>query len=170
MAFDTSSALLATKLDDAPSTIWIWDTITAELRAVLLFHGNIVKTSWHPTIRETLLIVCEGDSYNSLAFVWDPLSDGPKPLDFSGRLSNGKMQIHWLNVDGLEPGVLFASDSRQYLLASLAVDENEPVPWFSDGESNNMLNDNSPHTMTAHNDNEYEEEASELDDTFCFKK
>ncbi|ROW12777.1 hypothetical protein VMCG_00419 [Cytospora schulzeri] len=170
MAFDISSALLATKLDDAPSTIWIWDTTTAELRAVLLFHGNISKISWHPTIRETLLVVSEGDSYNSLAFIWDPLSSGPKPIDLSGRLTNSKLQLHWLNVSGLEPGALFASDSRQYLLASLAVDEDEPVPWSSDGESSTMLSDNSQHVTTAHTDDDSEGEASELDDTFCFKK
>lgn len=170
MVFDTSCALLATRLDDAPSTVWIWDTTTAELRAVLLFHGNISKISWHPTIRETLLIVCEGDSNNSLAFVWDPLSGGPKPLDFSGRLSNVKLQVHWLNLNGLEPGALFASDGRQYLLASLAVTEDETVPWLCDSESSTLLNDNSPRIMPAHTDDEYEEGASELDDTFCFKK
>lgn len=170
MAFDASSVLLATKLEDAQSTIWIWDTTTAELRAVLLFHGNISRFSWHPTIRETLLIICEGDAYNSLSFVWDPLSGGPKPLDFSDRLSSGKLQVHWLNINGLEPGALFASDSREYLLASLAVDEGESIPWSADGESSTLLSDNSPHLMTAHHDDEYEEEASELDDTFCFKK
>lgn len=170
MTFDASSVLLATKLDDAPSTIWIWDTTTAELRAVLLFHGNISRFSWHPTLRETLLIVCEGESYNSLAFMWDPLSGGPKPLDFSGRLSNGKVQVHWLNINGLKPGALFSSDSRQYLLASLAVDEDENVPWSTNGESSTLLGDISTHLTNALTDDESEGETSELDDTFCFKK
>ncbi|KUI56299.1 WD repeat-containing protein WRAP73 [Cytospora mali] len=170
MAFDASSVLLATRLEDAPSTIWIWDTTTAELRAVLLFHGNISRFSWHPAIRETLLIVCEGDLYNPLAFLWDPLSGGPKALDFSDRLSDDKLQVHWLNVNGLEPGALLVSDSRKYLLTSLAVEEGEPVPWSSDGDSSTLLSKNSPHSGDAHLDDEYEEEASELDDTFCFKK
>lgn len=170
MAFDASSALLATKLDDAPSTIWIWDTTAAELRAVLLFHGNVSRFSWHPTTRETLLIVCEGDAYNSLAFMWDPLSDGPKPLDFSDRLSNGKLQVQWLKVDGLGPAALFASDSRDFVLASLAKTEDEPVPWFVDGVSHSMLSNNTPHLEVTHANDEGEEEISELDDTFCFKK
>jgi hypothetical protein len=56
------------------------------------------------------------------------------------------------------------------LLASLAVTEDEIVPWLCDGESSTLLNDDSPHIMPAYIDDEYEEGASELDDTFCFKK
>lgn len=115
-------------------------------------------------------MTCEGDSHNSLAFTWDPLSEGPRPIDFAGQLSNGKVQVIWLQVDGLEPGALFASDSSQYMLASLADDDDETVPWNADDQQSGLLNENSARVTNAHIDNSSEEENSELDDTFCFKR
>lgn len=164
MSFDSSSVLLATKLEDAPSTVWIWDTTAAELRAVLLFHGSVSRISWHPTIRETLLVTCDGDAYNSLIFVWDPLSEGPKPVDFSERLSDGKVHAHWVNMPDLDPGVLFVSNGREYLFASLGEDEEGPVPWPADAEISGL-----DHTDDLASTDAYDEEASQLDDTFGFK-
>ncbi|KAL1874260.1 hypothetical protein Daus18300_003624 [Diaporthe australafricana] len=169
-AFDPSSTLLATKLEDAPGTLWVWDIEAAELRAVLLFHGTVSRLSWHPTIRETLLVSCEGDSHKSLAFTWDPLSDGPRPVDFSGKLSNGKVQVLWLQVDGLESGALFASNSSQYVLATLADDDDETFLWVAGDQPNSLLSEGSPRSTTARIENSSEGETSELDDTFCFKR
>lgn len=113
---------------------------------------------------------CEGDSHNSLAFTWDPLSEGPRPMDFAGHLSNGKVQVLWLQIDGLEPGAVFASDGSQCVLASLADDDDESIPWTAGDQQSGLLNENSPRVTTAHIDNSSEEEGSELDDTFCFKR
>lgn len=113
---------------------------------------------------------CEGDSHKSLAFTWDPLSDGPRPVDFSGKLSNGKVQVLWLQIDGLEYGTLFASNSSQYMLASLADDDDETFPWVAGDQPNGLLSENSPRSTTARIENSYEGETSELDDTFCFKR
>lgn len=166
MSFDPSSALLATKLEDAPSTLWIWDVAAAELRAVLIFHGNVSRVSWHPTIRETMLVVCDGDAYKALVFFWDPLSEGPEMCNFSDPLCNGSVQADWLTVPNLEPGALFASDNRSYLLASLAENDDEPVPWSTDSEDLDAP-DMTEHSMSA---DFYDDEASQLDDTFCFKR
>ncbi|KAI7780147.1 hypothetical protein LA080_016336 [Diaporthe eres] len=168
--FDPSSTLLATKLEESPGTVWVWDIEAAELRAVLLFHASVSRLSWHPVIRETLLVSCEGDSHNSLAFTWDPLSEGPRPIDFAGQLLTGKVQVVWLQIDGLEPGALFASDCSQYMLASLANDDDEPLPWIAGDQQSGLLNGNSPRVTTANIDNSSEGEISELDDTFCFKR
>lgn len=113
---------------------------------------------------------CEGDSHNSLAFTWDPLSEGPKSIDFAGQLSNGKVQVVWLQIDGLEPGALFASDSNRYMLASLADYDDESVPWTAGDQQSGLLNENSPRVTTAQTGNTSDEETSELDDTFCFKR
>lgn len=170
LSFDPSSALLATKLGEAPSTIWVWDVTAAELRAVLVFHGSVSSIAWHPTIRETLLVACEGDAYNSTIFIWDPLSEGPKPVDFSGHLSNGKVQAGWLSLDNVDPGALFASDGKEYLLASLVADSDDgPLPWPADGDISGFLSSARSEYSTL-SDDAYEEEPSELDDTFCFKK
>lgn len=167
MSFDPSSALLATKLEEAPSTLWIWDVAAAELRAILIFHGNVSRVSWHPTIRETALITCDGDAYKMLVFLWDPLSEGPQSCNFSERLPNGNVQALWLNVPTLEPGAIFASNGGEYLLASLAENDDEPVPWSTDGEDGEEL-DMTEHSMSG--GDAYEDEASQLDDTFCFKR
>ncbi|KAJ4425070.1 hypothetical protein N0V82_000352 [Gnomoniopsis sp. IMI 355080] len=165
-SFDPTSTLLATRLEEAPSTLWVWEIASAELRAALLFHGNVSQVIWHPTIRETMLVICEGDAYNSLVFSWDPLSEGPQTIDLSERLPNGKVQATWLSLHSLEPGALFASDNRNYLLASLAENDDETVPWPADSENSNF-SDVTDHSMSA---NAYDDEASQLDDTFCFKK
>lgn len=121
---------------------------------------------WHPTIHETLLVTCDGEAYNSLVFLWDPLSEGPQTVDFSQDLPNSKVQAVWLHLHTLEPGALFASDNRRYLLASLAENDGEPVPWFSDSENSNF-SDATNHSISA---TAYDDGASELDDTFCFKR
>lgn len=171
LSYDPSSALLATKLGEAPSTLWIWDVTAAELRAVLVFHGNVSSTAWHSTIRETLLVTCEGDAYKSTIFTWDPLSQGPKSVDFSEHLSNGKVQAVWLGLDNVDPGVLFASDGSEYLLASLVADsEDGPLPWPADGDMSSLLSSARSEYPTVSDDDAYDEEPSELEDTFCFKK
>ncbi|KAF3769942.1 hypothetical protein M406DRAFT_248387 [Cryphonectria parasitica EP155] len=162
LSFDASSTLLATRLEDSPSTVWIWDVAAAELRAVLLFHRAVLRVLWHPVIRETLLIACDDDACNSPVFLWDPLSEGPKPVDLSGRLSNGKLYATWLDLNHNKPGALFISDSKGYLLASLADQETESVPWCAEGELSDELD--TTQDFDAH------DEASPLDDTFCFKK
>lgn len=181
MAFDSSSNLLATRLEESPSTLWIWDLTVAELRAVLMFHGNISTASWHPSVRETLLIRCEGDLYQGLVFVWDPLTEGPKPIDFTSQPSmgqiTGKSQIIWLALKDIEPGVLFFSDSKNYIMASLVDSEEDPVPW--EGKQNSAL-----HSATRTDDSlldilhangsdqgaDGEDDDDELDDTFHFKR
>lgn len=171
LSFDPSSPLLATKLGEASSTVWVWDVTAAELRAVLVFHGDVSSITWHPTIRETLLVTCEGDAYNSTIFIWDPLSEGPKSVEFSGQLSNNKIQTLWLNLDNVEPGALFASDGEEYLLASLVADsEDGPLPWPADGDTSSFLGSAKSEYSTVPDDAYDEEEPSELDDTFCFKK
>ncbi|KAK5664163.1 hypothetical protein OQA88_378 [Cercophora sp. LCS_1] len=134
--FDPSSALVATRLDDSPGTVWIWDVQAAELRAALLFHGNITSLSWHPNIHETLLIRCDGDQYNGNMFVWDPLSEGPRSVDFAQHLPGakavGRLRASWLALDTSSPPSLFLSDAQNYLLASVAELDQTP-PWGDHG-------------------------------------
>ncbi|KAK4137148.1 WD40 repeat-like protein [Trichocladium antarcticum] len=133
ITFDSSSTLVATRLDDSPSTIWIWDVQATELRAVLLFHGNVATLSWHPRIPETLLVKCEGDQYNGLVFVWDPLSEGPRPVNFCQRLpgakAGGKPRALWLGIDSSSSPSIFFSDAQNYVLACIGEADQGPPPW-----------------------------------------
>ncbi|EFQ33352.1 WD40 domain-containing protein [Colletotrichum graminicola] len=177
--FDASSSLLATTLEDWPSTVWVWDLASSELRAVLLFHGNVSAFCWHPTHREVLVVTCEGDSYAGLAFVWDPLSDGPKTVDFGGQLPEakvlGKPQVSWLDWTG-DAAVLLLGDNKYRIMACLADPEDSVAPW-QDAQRGDL-------TMTTGRDETqlstpaldgFDEDLSgldmsEVDDTFSFKR
>jgi WD40 repeat protein len=185
--FDPSSVLVATRLDDSPGTVWIWDLQAAELRAILLFHGSINGLSWHPTIRETLLIRCEGDQYNGVVFVWDPLSEGPRSVDFSQHLPTkvtGKSRALWLGRDTSISPSLFLSDAQNYVLASLIeLDQGSP-PWGDGigvtgltGNARGAMREESPLELVPAADNGTEslglgqdEDDSELEDTFIHKR
>ncbi|KAI5465839.1 WD40-repeat-containing domain protein [Mariannaea sp. PMI_226] len=131
LGFDASSTLIATRLDDLPSTLWIWDVAAGELRAVLMFHCAI-SFDWHPAIRELLLVTCQDDSHRGVSFVWDPLSDGPRPISLGAHLPDGKIvgkpQCVWLKGHTDLP-VLLISDTQHYLMVSCGDAEQCPTPW-----------------------------------------
>ena len=118
IAFDTSSNLLATRLEESPFTLWIWDIASAELRAVLMFHSSI-SFKWHPQIRELLLITCQDEEFRGSSYIWDPLSNGPRHLSLAQQLPGGKVegktQSSWVNWEQDVP-ILFLSDANRYLL------------------------------------------------------
>ncbi|ROT35868.1 WD40 domain-containing protein [Sodiomyces alkalinus F11] len=178
-AFDSSSSLLATKLEEAPSTIWIWDLVSSELRAVLIFHASISDFSWHPDMRELLMIRCEGDSYSGLLFVWDPLWEGPRTLDFGSHMPDskigGKTQSSWVTWPG-QPAVLFFGNTRHYMIATPARSEETPAPWqdFQIGDRSlgkRKIESPSPR-QGGGTDGLFplNDELSCVDDTFSFKK
>ncbi|KAI1212862.1 uncharacterized protein F4807DRAFT_302374 [Annulohypoxylon truncatum] len=182
--FDCSSSLLATRLEDAPGTIWIWDLPSSDLRAVLMYHANVTKLEWHPVLPELLLMRCEGDSYGSLMFAWDPLSHGPRPIDMAHQFPealSGKTYATWMRAR-TESAALFFSNETTCMLVSLADSDGETLPWhdsmpgspISHGSDINMQSsprlayepDDAEDSMNIDlDDDDY---ASELDDTFQF--
>ncbi|CAM1505613.1 Fc.00g112500.m01.CDS01 [Cosmosporella sp. VM-42] len=131
-AFDASSSLLATRLDDSPGTLWIWDVTAGELRAVLIFHSS-VTFSWSPCARELLLVNCQDEGSRGVSYVWDPLSNGPKPVSLEECLPGGKIvgkpQAVWVNRESEFP-VLVLSDAQHYLLVSCGGDTDQcATPW-----------------------------------------
>ncbi|RDA86731.1 hypothetical protein CP532_4207 [Ophiocordyceps camponoti-leonardi (nom. inval.)] len=132
-AFDASSTLLATRLDDWPSTTWIWDVAAAELRAVLMFHSHVTFT-WHPTSRELLLIGCQDEARRGTSFVWEPLSEGPRTVSAQAQLptgaATGRCQVSWVGRPTESPELVVA-DGENYVLLSLSGSN----PWQDDEES-----------------------------------
>lgn len=155
------------------STIWIWDLSVAELRAVLIFHANVSNVSWHPCVRELLLVTCEGDDHSGLVFIWDSLSKGPKSIDFARRLPDhkivGKPRVAWLWSEA-DPAAIFFSDNKVYLLASLAEPDSPPFPCLSGDPGDEFAIE----TPAAEIDQDLSalgnEDISEMDDTFSFKR
>lgn len=132
--FDSSGTLLATRTENMPTTIWIWDVSTRILRTLLILHAPVAKVTWHPTVNELLMIRCEGDESRGLVHLWDPSWQEPKIIDFAAQIPGGKILgktiARWLNVDSRYPA-LFFSDSQDCLLASISEhDTKEEVPWM----------------------------------------
>jgi hypothetical protein len=160
----------------------------AELRAVLLFHGNVASLLWHPHVPETLLIRCEGDQYNGLVFVWDPLSEGPRSVNFGqhlpGAKAAGKPRALWLGVNTSSPPLLFFSDSQNYVLACLGETDQGPAPWGAAdfhgaglaAEGHEQCEESPLHLVPASGtraeapDLEDDDDYSELEDTFVHKR
>lgn len=156
--FDASSTLMATRLDDSPSTLWIWDLVAAELRAVLLFHSH-VSFKWHPSSRQLLLVNCQDEVRRGASFVWDPVFDGPTSVSPEHHLPRpsaaGKSQAVWVNRKAERPSFLL-SDAEHFVLLSLSGPEQPSNPWHGDDQDDEQ-------THGA-------DDASTVDDTFFFKK
>lgn len=129
--FDSSSTLLATRLDDSPGTIWIWDIAAAELRAALVFHTT-ATIQWHPKIRELLLITCQDAGQHGVMFTWDPLSNGPVTIVAEDHLPNpttaGKIRTTWVNRQ-VEFPILLVSDMQHCVLLSPMNSSDGVNPW-----------------------------------------
>lgn len=168
-AFDSSSTLLATRLDDSPCTLWIWDVVAAELRAVLIFHTT-VAFQWHTSSRELLLITSQGPAQQAVSFIWDPLSNGPTPLVPEVYLPEGraagKSQVAWINRETELP-VLFVSDAQHYLLLSPSSPSQDANPWKQAAVSH----DSSEFQYNSPTSNHYamDDEDEIMDDTFSFR-
>jgi hypothetical protein len=183
--FDASSNLLATRLDESPTTLWIWDLAAAELRAVLIFHST-VEFQWHPSIQELLLITCPDETRRSSAFVWDPLSDGPAFAAFEEQLPEqrlaSKERALWVNSSS-EPPTLLLSDNRHYCLLSLA-SEGQAPHWQDVTEQtiDNTSGDasllqagfvrtqNATRSPNNHDADVDDDDTSLVDETFFFKR
>lgn len=135
-SFDASATLLASRLEDSNSALWVWDVKAVELRAVLLFHAAVASFHWHPHIKELLMVTCTGDMHKDVVFVWDPLSDGPRCIDLGTRLSRdktaaAKLQPSWLHLnDG--NAALMVGDSSQAALVSLVDPADVSPAWAED--------------------------------------
>ncbi|KAH8815661.1 hypothetical protein F5884DRAFT_852127 [Xylogone sp. PMI_703] len=200
MTFDSSGTLLATRTENMPTTIWIWDVTTKMLRTVVIFHSPIAKCNWHPRINELLMIRCEGEERNGLVYLWDPSWEGPKIVNFEMQIPGGKLigksVIRWLNVNFIHPAIFF-SDSQDCILTSVSRPEDtENVPWQDAPSKPFDIYDDRPESplvlvpaeekrpfRRVNVDNTYAEDedsfaglsvdsddADEVDDTFQFRK
>ncbi|APA10529.1 hypothetical protein sscle_06g052990 [Sclerotinia sclerotiorum 1980 UF-70] len=196
MAFDISGTLLATKIEEMPSAVWVWDVRSRSLRALLIMHAPIARVIFHPSINELLLIRCEGEENKGRVQLFDPSWITPRIISFGAQLPEGKIIgksiIRWLNVVSALPCIFF-SDSQDCILMSLSqANDAEMVPWHASearevdiygqtkesplnlgGVEGNRPFGRSNTDSIADKDNSYlemSEGSEELDDTFHFRK
>ncbi|PHH63579.1 hypothetical protein CDD81_5671 [Ophiocordyceps australis] len=164
VAFDASSTLLATRLEDSPGTLWIWHVATGKLSAVLICHSSAVF-SWHPQIGELLLATCQEGAQAGSSVVWEPLSlQGPQVVSLPNikamSTATGQPQVTWMGTQS-DHGQLLFSDTKHYLLVSMADDEADQ--WHQDYDADEG-HEASRLVLDASDD-----DTSALDDTFSFR-
>ncbi|PHH70301.1 hypothetical protein CDD82_7216 [Ophiocordyceps australis] len=164
VAFDASSTLLAARLEDSPGTLWIWHVAAGKLSAVLICHSSVVF-SWHPHIGELLLATCQDGAQAGSSVVWEPLSlQGPQVVSAPNikamSTATAQSQVTWIGTQSNHGQLLF-SNSKQYLLVSMADDETDP--WHQDYDADEGR-EASRHVLDATDDG-----TSTLDDTFLFR-
>ncbi|KKA31048.1 hypothetical protein TD95_002973 [Thielaviopsis punctulata] len=183
--FDSSSNLLATVVEEYRSTLWIWDLTDSDLRAVVLFHGSISRISWHPQTPELLLITtaaAEGGPSNA-AYVWDPLSEGPRAMPFPAQpVKPGKavprLRAHWV-AHMTEPPVVLLNDGSNGTMVALSEEGEQQVDskmgndglWENAVLTAKVLHKSAPN-MKLVEDVEMtftDDGTTKLDDTFFFK-
>ncbi|CAH0026766.1 unnamed protein product [Clonostachys rhizophaga] len=177
-SFDSSGTLLATRLDEHPGTVWVWDLLAGELRAVLMFHSP-ADVAWHPSVRELLLVTCSVEQVN-LHFHWDPLSNGPGFVKFQEQLADGKvvgkLLATWIDSKDDDPKLLL-TDRQNLCLLSLSETDNEAANGEEDTETffrgdssaRQPLSSIRGRVESIRDSITLEDEGSMLEDTFSFK-
>jgi hypothetical protein len=132
VSFDKSGTLVATRSENMPTAIWIWDIATKLLKAVMIQHAPVAKVTWHPEINELLMIRCEGEESRGLVHLWEPTWGTPKIVDFGTQVPDGKIigksVVRWLTFNPNTPA-LFFSDTHDSVLIALNSDDDEDLPW-----------------------------------------
>jgi hypothetical protein len=126
------------------------------------------------------MIRCAGEPYSNIVFVWDPLSEGPRTLDFTPHLPEqkgiGKPQTRWLHMEDTEDPSVFFSDGHNYVLAAIAGSGQDAPCWEDGGNQDERRREESPldlvsadttaDPMSGEDEDGY---ASDLEDTFIHK-
>jgi hypothetical protein len=78
MSFTADATLCATKCDDTPSTVWIWDLSTLTPKTVLVHFAPVKKLVWY---EKTLLVHTSLDA--PITYLYNALSNTPEVLDLT---------------------------------------------------------------------------------------
>ena len=103
---DPTCCLMASQVDESPSTVWIWDVKQPRLHAVLMLHAPVVSMTWNKHLPvPILLICCAGENHRETVFVWSPLEEaGPYTIQFGDKLSGGaKFYADWISSNTKRP-------------------------------------------------------------------
>ncbi|CCU82747.1 WD40 domain protein [Blumeria hordei DH14] len=115
MKFDRSGKFLATKMEETPTTVWIWDMTVRTIREVFVLESPICKISWHPITHGLLMFQCEGDDVSNLVYLWEQTWPTPKLLDLTTQITGGNISgkqfvVQWLMDDPSNPSI-YVSES-----------------------------------------------------------
>ncbi|RKF75373.1 putative WD repeat-containing protein C32H8.09 [Golovinomyces cichoracearum] len=131
MSFDKSGSLLATKIEESSTTVWIWDLMTCMLRDVFVLQATVAKILWHPTIDRQLMVLCEGEEARRFVYFWHPSWSVPHIFDFAAHLSEGRVLgrtvTRWIQTESLNPTLFFSDSQECVLIRFRAMDESSGI-------------------------------------------
>jgi len=87
LEWSAGGRFLATRNDNMPRALWVWDGATLLLHSVLLQVGHVRAAAWHPT--QQLLALCTGASK---LFMWSPRGCRTAPLPVAHELAVSEVQ------------------------------------------------------------------------------
>ncbi|KAI9893305.1 MAG: hypothetical protein M1814_000435 [Vezdaea aestivalis] len=100
-----AGGLMATRADNVPTSLWIWDLEALTLKVVLVHHSPVRVASWHPTIKDLLLIQCT--NADGCLYLWKSTWDKPRVSRLPFDKATGTIEAQWLWTDAprsISPG------------------------------------------------------------------
>ncbi|PIK58350.1 putative WD repeat-containing protein WRAP73 [Apostichopus japonicus] len=108
LAFSSDNKYLATKNDNMPNALWIWDVQKLCQTVLMLQVGNVKCAKWSPV--QTQLALCTG---NNKLYLWSPAGSVSVEVPTEASFQVHKIQWH------PEGGVLLLSGKEQMCLCFL---------------------------------------------------
>ncbi|MCJ1475546.1 hypothetical protein MMC13_004209 [Lambiella insularis] len=182
ISFNSNGTLLASRSDNTPTTVWIWDLVSLTLYAVLIHHSHVKSLQWNPQDVECLLIHCAMKS--PIVHLWNMSWGAPRILPVSLTRPGGRIETSWLHTarSELATSIIMFGNAHNYALRNIldADDEDEPVDevtnlslsnlgpedMFDEGHSMDL----SPIKLSHDHFGMVTEEAEELEDTFDYRR
>ncbi|KAH0541972.1 hypothetical protein FGG08_003604 [Glutinoglossum americanum] len=90
-------ALIATRSDSMPTTVWIWSLKLLSPFAIIVQHSPVRSISWHPTIPDLLMIQCNNDQ--GVIYLWSSAWERPRIIVTPLDRSLGKHDAKWIRLD-----------------------------------------------------------------------
>jgi WD40 repeat protein len=109
-----SGKFLATRNDNMPTALWVWDGETLLLHSLLLQRGGVTDAAWHPSA--PLLAIATG---GSAVYLWSPHGCRVAPLPVSHELR--VLSLSW-NANG---DSLLLRDQDRFCVCFLALPDRD---------------------------------------------
>ena len=89
--------LVATKNDSMPTTVWIWSVKLLRPFAVLVHLSPVKSISWHPTIPDLLMVLCENEGRsNGVIYLWNSKWKEPRIITTPMETVSAQFGARWM--------------------------------------------------------------------------
>ncbi|KAF2756931.1 WD40 repeat-like protein [Pseudovirgaria hyperparasitica] len=113
--FNADGTLVATRDENTPTTVWIWDLSNLAPRAVIIQHSPIKQLLWNPSDPSILMI--QNTHEDPAVHLWRSTGGGPEALNIKFKRSVGKVEARWLSTPRDRKPALIYGDAHGHVLA-----------------------------------------------------